>query len=67
MTKLWLTFRILNWVKGDNSCITDDIPMKLFVHACVIMIHIWFNFHEVLVIAHLVIAYFMHFKSIQGQ
>ena len=48
-----------------NSCITDDILMKLYVHWNVILIHIWFNFHEVLATDYVIMVNFMDFKSIQ--
>ena len=40
--------------------------MKLYVHSCVMMIHIQFKFHKILVIGSLVMANFIisnHFKK----
>ena len=58
----------LHCFKGNNSCITEDIIIKFCVHTCnhVILIHIKFKFHEVLILCHLVIVNFMalnHFKD----
>ena len=64
VTLLRMNFVILNCFKGSNSCFTDDILEKLYVHSCVIIIHVYiqFEFHEVLI----VMANFMGFKPVQG-
>ena len=51
---------------GNNSCSTDDILMKLYVHSHVILIHIYIKFYEVLIVGYLVMVNYAEFKSIQG-
>ena len=56
-------FGNFNGSKGKTSCITGDILMQLYIHSQVIMIHIQYKFHEVVVIGYLVMGNFMDFKS----
>ena len=52
MLILW----ILNQIKGYNSCITVASLTKLDMHQRVIMIYIYFIFHEILFTGCLVMA-----------
>ena len=49
---IWLLLNliILNRFKGTISCFTVDILTKLYINSHVILIHIFFTFHEVLII-----------------
>ena len=47
-------------------CTVDDILTKHYVHSHVVLIHIWFQFHEVLMIGYVAMVNLMDFKSIQG-
>ena len=36
------------WIQGNNTCPATDILMNFYAHNCVIMIHIYFKFYEIL-------------------
>ena len=42
--------------KGNNSTITDDIPIKLHVHILTMVIYIQYMFHEISSISYPVMA-----------
>ena len=49
-----------------NSCSDADILMKLHINSLVILIQIYFNFHEVLIIGYIVMVIFMEFNRFKG-
>ena len=57
---------ILNKFKGYNSWVTKASLAKLDMHQRLIVIYIWFKFHEIQFRGYLVIAKYMDFKSTQG-
>ena len=66
LMKLGVHQRLKVIFKGNNSCSSDDILTKLYVHSGVILIHNLLKFHGVLMIGYLVIVNSIEFKSIKG-
>ena len=58
LTKLWLRMEkiIEKSIKGNNSSITDDTLIKLYMHIHTIVIYIQYKFHEILSVSCLVMA-----------
>ena len=48
---------------GNNSCTTDAVLMTLYVHSCMMVINIFFKFHEITIIGYFVLAHFSDFQS----
>ena len=56
---------IVKLFKGNNSCTSYAILMKLYVHSRIMMIHMHFKVHELTMISYLVTAHFIGFQSFQ--
>ena len=51
----------------SNSCITEACLAKLNMHQRLIVIDIYYKFHEIPVCGYFVMAYFTDFTSVEGQ